>query len=131
MNYLLNFDSENTYEKCVREELKSIFERKLNCTPPLIASKNDSICNKRFDLTNNEGNKIIIFFVTNYLNFESSHCKKPCTQTTYEVHSNTKAEDNEMIIKLTFDPVVHITRSKYSTTVIDAITSLGGSVRNF
>ena len=48
----------------------------------------------------------------------------------YEVHSNPTAEDDEIIIKLTFEPVIHITLSMFSITVVDVITSLGGSVRN-
>ena len=57
-------------------------------------------------------------------------CKKPCTQTTYEILSNGKAELNHLLIKLTFKPLVHVTRALYSTTVVDVITSIGGSVRN-
>ena len=129
-NYLINSVQEDTYGKCVKEELKGIFEEKLNCTPPLIASGTDQICNKKFNLSKDESHQIFVMFWNNYFNFEPLRCKKPCTQTTYEVHEETKAEVDDFVIKIIFEPVVHVTRSAYSTTVIDAIAGLGGSVRD-
>ena len=127
---MINSVQKDTYGKCVREELKGIFEEKLNCTPPLIASGTDQICNTKFNLSKDQSHQIFVLFWNNYFNFESLRCKKPCTQTTYEVQEETKADVNDFVIKIIFEPVVHVKRSAYSTTVIDAIAGLGGSVRN-
>ena len=90
------------------------------------------MCNERFNVTSDVSQNLLDLFVNNYMNFEPSECKRPCTQTTYEIHeiqAKTKAEENIFMINLTFKPLVHVTRSTFSTTAVDAITSLGGSVR--
>ena len=88
------------------------------------------MCNERFNVTHNESKAISEFFVNNYIDFEPSECKRPCTQTTYDVHVNAIAEQNYLLMKLTFKSLIHVTRSLYTTTVLEAITSLGGSVRS-
>ena len=69
-------------------------------------------------------------FKNNYLDFEPTNCKKSCTQTTYEIHKTSELAvlDYYFATKLTFKPFVHVTRSTFSISVIDTITSLGGSV---
>ena len=131
LNNLLNSEQEDTYGSCVKQELVKIFEQRLNCTPPLLASETDQMCNERINVTHNESKAISEFFVNNYIDFEPSECKRPCTQTTYDVHVNAKAEQNYLLMKLTFKSLIHVTRSLYTTTVLEAITSLGGSVRSF
>ena len=106
-----------------------IFEQRLNCTPPLLASETDKMCNERFNVTPDVSRHLFDLFVNNYINFEPSECKRPCTQTTYEIQAKAKAEQRIFMINLSFKPLVHVTRSMYSTTAVDAITSLGGSVR--
>ena len=102
--------------------------RNFNCTPPLLATGVDQICNDRFYVGKVEGSEITELFWNNYLNFEPSLCKTPCTETTYEVHLNSIVEFRDLTMKLTFEPLVHVTHSMFSTTVIDVLTSLGGAV---
>ena len=124
------YSEENTYGECVRKELKGIFEQKLNCSPPVLAKGTDKMCNERFHQTSEESAEIFDLFVNNYFNFEPSVCKTPCTQTNYEVRLNSVVESEKLEIKLTFEPVVQVTRSVFSFTMVDFLTSLGGSVRN-
>ena len=56
------YDLDNSYGKCVREELKRRFVQILNCTPPILATS--STCNKRFDLRGKEGQRIQKLFST-------------------------------------------------------------------
>ena len=129
---MLSSDKENTYENCVQNELKSIFEEQLNCTPPLIARKTDQVCDERFHVSRHMSNKLYAMFLNNYQDFEPVHCKKPCTQTKYEIEKIAGlTEEDYLVIKLTFKPFVYVTRSTYSISVIDTITSLGGSVSNY
>ena len=128
---MLSSDKENTYENCVQNELKSIFEEQLNCTPPLIARETDRICDERFHVSRHMSYKVYKMFLNKYQDFEPVHCKKPCTQTKYEIEKTAElTEDDYLVIKLTFKPFVYVTRSAYSISVIDTITSLGGSVSN-
>ena len=92
----------------MRKELKNLFEEKLNCTPPLIASETDQVCNKKFNLSRDKSREIFVLFWNNYFNFEPLRCRKPCTQTRYEVHEETKADVEDFVIKLIFEPGVFV-----------------------
>ena len=121
---------ENTFGMCVQQELKQRFKKKLNCSPPLISTEDDQICNQRFNATQNDTEELRSFFVNNYIDFRPSSCKRACTQTTYEVQSREKLKEQKghLVIKLTFEPVVRVTCSNFSLTWSDVISKLGGSV---
>ena len=120
---------EESYGDCVREELSEMFEEKLNCSPPLLSSDPGQMCNTRFNLTEDESADIFQLFWNNYLNFEPSVCKKPCTQTTYQVQLKQVMEVEYVLIGISFESVVEVTRSKFSTNLMTVLTSLGGSVK--
>merc|ERR1712032_1700824 len=66
------YNQEDTYGNCVKQELVKIFEQGLNCTPPLLASETDQMCNERFNVTREESARIFDLFVNNYVDFEPS-----------------------------------------------------------
>ena len=123
-----DYTEEETYGDCVREELSEMFEERLNCTPPLLSPQTDQICNTRFNLTANESAEIFQLFWNNYLNFEPSLCKKPCTHTSYQVELKQVMEVTYVLIGISFESVVEVTRSKFSSNLLTLLTSLGGSV---
>ena len=124
-----DYTEEKSYEGCVREELSGIFKEKLNCIPPLLSYETDQTCNVRFNLTKDESREIFDLFWNNYLNFEPSRCRKPCTHTTYEVQLKQVMEvTGYVLIGISFETVVEVTRSKFSTNIMTVLTSLGGSV---
>ena len=127
---MVNSVLENTFGMCVQQELKQRFKNNLNCSPPLISTEDDQICNRRFNATQNETEELRRFFVNNYIDFRPSSCKRPCTQTTYEVQSREKLKEEKghLVIKLTFEPEVRVTCSNFSLTWNDVISKLGGSV---
>ena len=87
------------------------------------------MCNVRFNLTKDESREIFDLFWNNYLNFEPSRCRKPCTHTTYEVQLKQVMEvTGYVLIGISFETVVEVTRSKFSTNIMTVLTSLGGSV---
>ena len=97
----------------------------------MIARETDRICDERFHVSRHMSYKVYKMFLNKYQDFEPVHCKKPCTQTKYEIEKTAElTEDDYLVIKLTFKPFVYVTRSAYSISVIDTITSLGGSVSN-
>ena len=56
-------------------------------------------------------------------------CKRPCTQTTYEVQQEQKELSSELEIELEFETEVDVTRVKHSLSLWDVVTGLGGAVR--
>ena len=122
------YSAEETYGECVQDELKQIFEEKLSCSPPVLAKRPAEMCNERFNQTKEESEKNFQLFWNHYYNFEPSICKTPCTKTTYEVRLTAVSDYDKLGTKLTFEPDVHVTRSVFSSTMVDFLTSLGGSV---
>ena len=124
------YTENNTYGSCIKSELKSIFEEALNCTPPLFVedySDGGHLCEKMFNVTMEEGNKIRDLF-ENQFNFKPSFCKKPCTQTTYDVQSVPAINFGHLSIGLAFDSNVDLTESEFKTSFVTLLTGLGGSV---
>ena len=78
-------------------------------------------------MTEDEGNKIRDLF-ENTFNFKPSMCKKPCSQTTYEVQSMPVVKYTTSSIGLNFDSFVDLTESEFRTTFVSLLTGLGGSV---
>ena len=122
------YKKESTYGDCVHQEMKDIFKEKLNCIPPGLANGKKDMCNKSYNKTKEESKEFFKPFWNHYYNFEPSKCKTPCTQTTYEVRLTSVTEDRMLGMKLTFEPIVHVTRSVFSSTIVDFLTRLGGSV---
>ena len=124
------YNEDKSYGACLKKELRNIYEVALNCTPPLLSeepSADVDVCNKRFNVTEDEGNKIRDLF-ENTFNFKPSMCKKPCSQTTYEVQSMPVVKYTTSSIGLNFDSFVDLTESEFRTTFVSLLTGLGGSV---
>jgi len=124
------YSEENSYGGCLKKELKESYERALNCSPPLLVDEPSAdvhVCNKRFNMTEEEGNRIRDLFDKNF-NFKASLCKKPCTQTTYEVQSMQEIKYPTASIGLNFDSFVESTETEFKTTFVTLLTGLGGSV---
>ena len=125
------YNEDSSYGGCLKKELRKIYESALNCTPPLLVeepSRNVSVCNKRFNMTEDKGNQIRDMFENNF-NFKPALCKKPCTQTTYEVQSMQVIKYPTSSIGLNFDSSVDLTETEFRTTFVMLLTGLGGSVR--
>ena len=127
------YDKDHSYGECVQNELKALFKKELNCTPPLLAQQGDPVCNTRFNVTREEGLNIRNLFDNNYFHFEPSVCKRPCIRTTYSVQKreNWKPELRFLLLQISFDSVVEVTRSKFSTNLMTVLVSVGGSVSKF
>ena len=125
------YNEDSSYGGCLKKELRKIYESALNCTPPLLVeepSRNVPVCNKRFNMTEDKGNQIRDMFENNF-NFKPALCKKPCTQTTYEVQSMQVIKYPTSSIGLNFDSSVDLTETEFRTTFVMLLTGLGGSVR--
>ena len=85
------------------------------------------MCNERFDMTEEKSDKIRDLFES-HLDFKSSLCKKPCTQTTYDVQSVPAINFGHLSIGLAFESNVDLTESEFKTSFVTLLTGLGGSV---
>jgi hypothetical protein len=56
-------------------------------------------------------------------------CKRPCTQTTYEVEQMPVIKTNDFEIGLNFELSVEVTWNRFSSSIWDVLTGFGGSVR--
>ena len=124
------YDEDNTYGDCVQKEMRNIIVDVLNCTPPQMMIQeypDDHVCNQRFDMNVEEGNELRDFFEILF-DFKPSACKRPCTQTTYEVQSTQEVEYPHSSIGLNFESVVDVTQAEFRTTFATLLTGLGGSV---
>ena len=124
------YDEDNTYGDCVQKEMRNIIVDALNCTPPQMMIQeypDDHVCNQRFDMNVEEGNELRDFFEILF-DFKPSACKRPCTQTTYEVQSTQEVEYPHSSIGLNFESVVDVTQAEFRTTFATLLTGLGGSV---
>ena len=112
--------------------LVSCFKKALNCTPPLLVEEpddDDDFCSQRFNVTEQEGNRIRDLFENHFNLFKPSSCKKPCTRTTYEVQSMEVLKYPAPYIGLSFDSTVELTETKFRNNFVTLLTGLGGSVK--
>ena len=56
-------------------------------------------------------------------------CKRPCTETTYEVQAKQLIKSSLLEISLEFESSVDVTWNRFSSSVMDVFTGFGGSVR--
>ena len=55
-------------------------------------------------------------------------CKRPCTQTTYEIQKMPVIETDDFEIGLNFERSVDVTWNRFSSSIWDVLTGFGGSV---
>ena len=90
--------------------------------------EHDDFCSQRFNVTEQEGNRIRDLFESHFNLFKPSSCKKPCTRTTYEVQSMEILKYPAPYIGLSFDSTVALTETKFRNDFVTLLTGLGGSV---
>ena len=56
-------------------------------------------------------------------------CKRPCTETTYEVQAKQLIKSSLLEISLEFESSVDVKWNRFSSSVMDVFTGFGGSVR--
>ena len=77
------YTQDNSYEDCIRKDLRETFEKKIGCQPPPFADDLNNICDQKLNLSVNKMSEIDRTF--NYLFWKSwrSNCKTPCTKSKY------------------------------------------------
>ena len=77
------YTNENSYSKCINNELKDIFMNKIGCMPPLLGNYSKLICNTKLNISKQRYWDITILFWSLYYHDREYECRKPCTKSTY------------------------------------------------
>ena len=73
------YTNENSYSKCINNELKDIFMNKIGCMPPLLGNYSKLICNTKLNISKQRYWDITILFWSLYYHDWKYDCRKPCT----------------------------------------------------
>ena len=123
------YSNNQTYNDCVQDEIGHVFLQAIGCVPPLLAKNKTNMCNRVFNMADNEGDVISHLLYRIYsVGFKSVSCKTPCTTTTFTSELVTKAPSSVDVLILAFNPVVSVTRTSFSISPQTLVTRLGGSV---
>ena len=87
-----------------------------------------NMCNKKFNLTQIEADRVRKTFYDRMNLFESSNCKIPCTQMKYEVKWKQHIKAGGLKVQISFDKTIDLTTSSFSVGILSVLSSLGGSV---
>ena len=121
------YNNRFTYDKCAKNEIAERFNKVLGCIPPWFADDQRLVCNKVFNLTQNEDKQVKNMF-RDAFPFKYDNCKTPCTKTVYDTKFLYRSPTYDPLIVLHFDPVVSVTRSSFSIGAETLVTRLGGSI---
>ena len=122
------YTEENSYDKCIRQDIKALFAKELGCQPPYLSENKDDMCNKKFNVS--ESRSIEIFSLFWHLLFKDMKytCKSPCTKTTYTTRDRGADPYPFKTLDITFDQTVDLTHSKFSIDSYTFLTKLGGFI---
>ena len=122
------YTQENSYDKCIRKDIKALFAMELGCQPPYLSENKDDICNKKFNVS--DSRSIEIFSLFWHLLFKDMKytCTFPCTKTTYTTRDRGADPYPFKTLDITFDQTVDLTHSKFSIDSYTFLTKLGGFI---
>ena len=123
-----DYTAQSTYHNCIYNEIIAFFDGIIKCDPPFFARSIKNMCNKRFNLTESNDERLKQEFRVLLTHAKEFKCKTPCTKRTYQSTLIHKIPYNGTALILTFSPKVAITASKFSISIQTLLTRLGGSV---
>jgi len=123
------YNSDNTYDDCLRKDMEKLFTEELGCQPPPVTDDLGHMCNQKFNVSSTRSEVIkILFWQVGFQN-RKVECKKPCTKNTYKTrYLATSPSDGNTEIFLRFDRTVYITKSGLSIDGLTLLTKAGGYI---
>ena len=122
---------ENSYYKCIKNELIETFTKEIGCMPPLLElSDPKTMCNKKFNVSKKRDKDINKLFRSFYHHDRKFNCRTPCTKNIYTsryVHSSPSMFKRNTLV-LIFDKTIDMAHSSFSIDGRTLLTRLGGSV---
>ena len=77
------YTEENSYSKCIQNELNQAFMKEIGCVPPLLTENPQKMCNKRFNLPTAKEKSLNKLFKQLYYHSRKFDCKAPCTKNVF------------------------------------------------
>ena len=122
------YTQEYSYDDCIRNNLKGIFQRKIGCQPPHFADKKDDICDQKFNVSDKEDREINEMFEHLFYKDLKTGCKIPCTKSKYSIRLNKIVPYPYTEIYIVFDETLDVARSRFSINANTFLTKLGGLI---
>ena len=121
----------NSYNDCIQDELLELIEKEIGCQPPLLATDQKRICNKKFNVSAAKNLKIEKLLMPLYYHDKRFNCKTPCTTNVYTtkyIQTTPSPVENWTFLTLAFDKTLDVGHSTFSIDGQTFVTRLGGSV---
>ena len=116
-NPLLDYTHENSFDKCIRNDIKALFAKELGCQLLYLSENKDNMCNKKFNVPENRSTEIFgLFWRLLYKNMKYT-CKSPCSKTTNTIRYRGAVPYPFKTLDITFDQTLDISHSKFSRDI--------------
>ena len=119
---------DNSYDDCIRSELKDLFKKEIACQPPNFASNRNEMCNQKFNVSDKKWEEIDRMFQQIFHNDWESGCKIPCTKSKYSTRLSRTVPYPLTSITIVFDQTVDVERSRFSINGHTFLTKVGGLI---
>ena len=77
------YTANNSFDGCIKNELKENFAKEFECQPPPIAEDVNDMCNKKFNFSAKRSAQISNLFMHLALQDQKTRCKTPCIKNKY------------------------------------------------
>ena len=102
------YEANFTLNDCIRDELHKLFLKELSCIPPLFTENRVIMCQKRFNLSPKEDNRIKRMFWRIYEKYKPLNCPSPCSKIMVETQLMHEDSFPTPTLDLIFDPEVEV-----------------------
>ena len=107
------YEANFTLNDCVRDELHNLFLKELSCIPPLFTENRAIMCQKRFNFSTIEDNRIKRMFWRIYEKYRPLNCPSLCSKMTVETQLMYEDSFPTPTLDLIFDPEVEVSWSDF------------------
>ena len=122
------YNKHDSYDKCIRKDLERLFEKELGCQPPYLSENISTICDKKFNVSENRSSEIFNIFLNLYYADKKFRCKPPCTKLKYTTRDKGVWPDQALAFDITFDKTIETTLSRFNIDWKTLLTKLGGFI---
>ena len=123
------YNSDYTYNDCLRKDMEKLFSEELGCQPPPFTDDRNQMCNQNFNVSHKKDEAIKTLFSQLLFQNRKVECKNPCTKNTYKTrYTGTSPSNGNTEIFLKFDRTVYITKSGFSIDGKTLLTKAGGYI---
>ena len=125
------YTADNSYNDCIQDELLGLIEEEIDCQPPLLAKDQTRMCDKRFNVSSDQNQKIERLLRLQQTHDRTFNCRTPCTTNVYTskyAQTMPSSISNTTGLFLVFEKTLVVGHSTFSINSQTFLTRLGGSV---